>query len=118
MTTVLVPSEADPGCATAIPNSGHSTDQRRWVAPGRTHLQASARLPGKLANHGTTPGTNPASLADPLVNVTNEPAWMKKKQTLNYFRGAFKLGDLSGVIRHWYELERLLGFQGVVSIRK
>ena len=43
---------------------------------------------------------------------------MKKKRTLDYFRGTFKLGDLSNVIGHWYELEGLLGFQEIVSIHK
>jgi hypothetical protein len=41
---------------------------------------------------------------------------MKKRKTLNYFRDAFKLGDLGDIIRHWYELEGLLGFQDPVSV--
>ena len=43
---------------------------------------------------------------------------MKKRKTLDYFRGTFKLGVLSDVIEHWYELEALLGFQVVVSVHK
>ena len=41
---------------------------------------------------------------------------MKKKQTVTYFHDTFKLRDLSSVIRHWYELEELFGFQDPVSI--
>ena len=53
-----------------------------------------------------------------LIGITNEPTWMKKKRTLNYFRNTFKLGDLPNVIGHWYELEELLGFQDTVSTPK
>jgi hypothetical protein len=41
---------------------------------------------------------------------------MKKRRTLDYFRGTFKLGDLPKVIGNWYELERVLGFPDVVSV--
>lgn len=69
-----------------------------------------------------TPGREgiPHTGADPLPNflagITNEPEWMKNKRTLAYFRSTFKLGDLPNVIRHWYELEELLGFQETVSV--
>jgi hypothetical protein len=53
---------------------------------------------------------------DSLAGVTDEPAWMKKRRTLDYFRGTFKLGDLPKVIGNWYELERVLGFPDVVSV--
>lgn len=53
-----------------------------------------------------------------LAGVMNEPMWMKRKQTPGYFRDMFKLGDLSNVIKHWYELDGLLGFQDPVHIPK
>ena len=53
---------------------------------------------------------------EPLAGVTAAPAWMKKKRTLDYFRGTFKLGCLSDIIQHWYELEGLLGFPETVSL--
>lgn len=56
---------------------------------------------------------NPPKL---LAGVTDEPTWMKKKRTLDYFRSTVKFGCLSDVIEHWYELEGLLGFLPVVSI--
>ena len=56
-----------------------------------------------------------ASSPPVLAAVKDEPEWMETKKTLKYFRYAFKLGKLSDVIEHWYELERLLGFQKSVS---
>ena len=41
--------------------------------------------------------------------------WMKSKKTLAYFREVYKLGKLSDVILHWYQLEEALGFQESVS---
>ena len=54
--------------------------------------------------------------SNPCIDVKDEPAWMKKRRILDYFRNTFKLGNLSEVIEHWYELERLLDFQDVVSV--
>ena len=51
-----------------------------------------------------------------FAGITDEPAWMKKKRTLNYFRGAIKFGRLAEVIEHWYQLEALLGFPAAVSV--
>ena len=61
---------------------------------------------------------SPASVDPPsnlLAGVDDQPEWMIKKKTLNYFRSTVKFGRLSDVIEHWYELERLLGFQQTVS---
>jgi len=69
-------------------------------------------------NHGITSSTNSSPLPNLLAGIKNEPVWMKKRKTLDYFRGTFKLGVLSDVIEHWYELEALLGFQNVVSVHK
>jgi hypothetical protein len=60
----------------------------------------------------------PLSNPNPLADITDEPAWMKKKRTLNYLRETVKLGFLPDIIRHWYEIERLLGFQEVVGFCK
>lgn len=51
-----------------------------------------------------------------LINVKDEPSWMKKKRTLEFFRKTFKLGNLVDVVEHCYELEGLLGFQETVSL--
>ena len=35
---------------------------------------------------------------------------MQKKKTLEYFRTAYKMGNLSSLISNWYKLEEALGF--------
>jgi len=45
-----------------------------------------------------------------LPENARESIWMKKKGTLTYFRSAFKMGNLSGLISNWYQLEEALGF--------
>ena len=80
--------------------------------PTRTHSQLN--VPAiQLNTSSMTP--QPTSV---LVGVTDEPAWMKKRRTLNYFRDTFKLGSLPSVIENWYELEKLLGFPDTVSVPK
>lgn len=56
---------------------------------------------------------NTASPSRLLVDIVNEPEWMSKRKTLDYFRTTFKLGRLADVINRWYELERVLGFPEV-----
>ena len=51
-----------------------------------------------------------------LAGVMDEPTWTKKKQMLDYFRSTIRLGKLSNVVKHWYQLEALLGFEGAVRI--
>ena len=93
----------------------HLVDEPRQVTPGHAHSQAGARpLNSSPGQEGTLP-TNLCPPPDLLVGRTDKPTWMKKKRTLDYFRGTFKLGDLSSVISHWYKLEELLGFQEAVS---
>jgi len=85
-----------------LPVSGSrrfTSDQPRLQAGNRAAAQTNINVPPKL-----------------LVGIADEPTWMKKKQTLDYFRGTTKLGSLSDVIEHWYELEGLLGFQVTVSV--
>ena len=78
--------------------------------PPQENTRLDASLEFELTQNGDR-GPPPK----PLANVDNEPAWMKKKRTLSYFRGAPMLGCLSDVIQHWYDLEALLGFPEVVS---
>ena len=68
--------------------------------------------PGKGAATQSN-GSPPSKL---LAGVTDRPMWMKKKKILDYFCSTFKLGNLSDIIEHWYELEGLLGFPETVSV--
>ena len=75
------------------------------ITPVRTTEQASA------CNLSVLPipsCDDPASLRLP-ANV-QEPDWMKKKRTLDYFKSSFKMGGLSSLISNWYLLEAALGF--------
>lgn len=109
MAAAFVPSEAGLSYTTPIPNSIHSS---------HVHPQVDTPLQTSPLNHGMVSHMDPTPPPNPLANLTKEPAWMKKKRTLNYFRDTSKLGDLSNVIGHWYELEGLLGFQEMVSIHE
>ena len=40
--------------------------------------------------------------------------WMESKDTLDYFRGVYKMGKLPELILHWYQLEEALGFPETV----
>ena len=85
-------------------------------------LRASSGQPRSQADRAPPPGNRPTIRTNanpppkPLASITDEPVWMKKRDTLNYFRNTAKLGSLSDVIEHWYELEILLGFQDPVSV--
>lgn len=50
-----------------------------------------------------------------LPTNATEATWMKSKKTLKYFRDAHKMGKLSDLHIHWYQLEEALGFQETVS---
>jgi hypothetical protein len=97
--------------------------------PATTHPSPPLVTEPKRVVTGKHPHANPASsdgvallkgVGSPsprvLAGLEDEPAWMEAKGTLDFFRNTFKAGKLSDVIEHWYELERLLGFQGTVSI--
>jgi len=103
--TATVPPQANPILSSPIPDytrpSSLRIDEPPPVVPSQLYSQASASPP-----------------PDMLAGITNEPTWMKKKRTLDYFRNAFKFGDLHNVIVHWYQLEELLGFQRNVSTSK
>lgn len=86
------------------------------VTPGQPRSQVATGLLESPQSNRLTARLNVISPPEPLAGVADEPLWMKKKRTLNYFRSAVKFGSLSDVIRHWYELEGLLGFQEVVSV--
>ena len=91
------------------------------VTSGRLGAAESVVEPDNL---DLQPVGHPTPIPDPvrppsldfLAGITDEPGWMRKKRTLDYFRGAFKLGDLPMVIENWYELERILGFPATVSV--
>lgn len=57
---------------------------------------------------------------DCLATVNNLPAntmesgWMKLKKTLKYFCEVHKIGKLSDLILHWYQLEEALSFQETI----
>ncbi|KAF9782108.1 hypothetical protein BJ322DRAFT_1110992 [Thelephora terrestris] len=52
---------------------------------------------------------------DDLPTSASEAGWMKLKQTLKYFREVHKIGRLSALILHWYQLEKVLGFLETVN---
>ena len=115
-TTMSVLPRVNTGHPASIPDPARPSSRPVYtppVTPRHTHSHTTTRplSPGHegMPNPGSTPPPNI------LVGVTDEPMWMKKKRTLNYFRETFKLGDLPSVIRHWYELEGLLGFKDAVS---
>ena len=68
------------------------------------------------------PDRRVSSRGNDLPNAINglpingpESAWMGSKGTLKYFREVDKMGKLSDLILHWYQLERALGFQESVN---
>ena len=104
---------------TPDPDTGHPprlVDAPQLAAPTRAYSQARARPLGLPPSGKGTSSTSVNPSPDLLAGIIDEPIWMKQKRTLAYFRSTFKLGDLSNVIKHWYALEELLGFQGVVSV--
>lgn len=107
----------NPGNTTTVinPVGSDSTNELQVFSLVHTHPQENARPPDSSLENGTTRIADCGPPLDPLANITDEPAWMKKKRTLKYFREAPKLGCLSDVIQHWYQLEESLGFQNVVS---
>jgi len=86
------------------------------AAPSQPYLEANARLLDSLPSGEATPHLSAIPPFNILIGITNEPTWMKKKRTLDYFRNTIKLGDLPNIIEHWYELEELLGFPDTVSV--
>ena len=65
---------------------------------------------------------NPSVGNDSLTTIDKLPTnavgsvWMKSKKTLKYFDGVHKVGKLSDLILHWYQLESALGFPETVSL--
>lgn len=113
----LTLSGSGPGRLTSVEDEIEDLDGFVLVAPARSHLQENARLdpPPKDGTARNVTGGSPANV---LPNISNAPTWMKKKRILEYLRDTPKLGCLSDVIRHWYELEELLGFPDAVSFRE
>ena len=110
--TSVVP-EVSVSTPSALPTTTRPSP--RLVTKVVANAQHSHAKPG-LLNSAPSSGVIPSKSVDAssppvLVGVKDEPEWMETKGTLKYFRNAFKLGKLSDVIEHWYELEKLLGFQ-------
>ena len=103
VTTVLVLPGANTGRSAFFPDTVHPSS--RLINQPR--VASASLLP---LGHKETPNATSVLPSNLLAGVMNEPMWMKKKKTLNYFRTTFKLGEFSNVIAHWYELEGLLGF--------
>ena len=110
----------DPGDVSAVTefflSYSINADEPQPVTPVRASPQENATL-GSSLEHGAPRNMDCGPPPNLLANITNEPVWMKRRRTLHYFRDVTKLGCLSNVIQHWYELERLLGFPGTVSSR-
>ena len=80
----------------------------------RPQVGTKSANPPSSDGAATRPNVNAARKL--LAGAIDEPEWMKKKKTLNYFRGVIDFGDLYNVIEHWYELEGLLGFLETVRV--
>ena len=80
------------------------------------HLDVDLGLIESAPINGTAAPVNVGTLPNIPATTHDMLAWMTKKKILGYFRDTAKLGKLSDVIEHWYELEQLLGFQEAVSI--
>lgn len=68
------------------------------------------KVPNHL-DHCIAPCSNdPLTTINDLPTNATESAWMKSKKTLKYFREVYKMGKLSDLILHWYQLKEVLGF--------
>lgn len=76
-------------------------------------IRTGDKPPHRNVTKPLTPGCDDPNLC--LLSDVQEPAWMRKKGTLAYFRSAFKMGGLSTLISNWYRLEGALGFPEQVS---
>jgi hypothetical protein len=117
--TTFVAPEVNPG-SPPIPDSARpsspQTDEPQQVILTRPRSKPSTLLLNSPPSLEAASKTNASPPPNLLAGVTDEPTWMKKRQTLNYFRNTFKLGRLPDIILHWYKLEALLGFPETVSV--
>ena len=93
-----------------------SIAESQSVTSRQPRPQADAKSVNSPSGNGAATQPNVNSPRKLLAGAKDEAEWMKKKRTLDYFRGTIKFGSLSNVIEHWYELEGLLGFLETVSI--
>ena len=107
--TAFMPPEVN---ITVLPPTPDIRSPSPLLVPQMVHT----RNPSPLGNGVTRKSANPPTRL--LAGITEEPMWMKKKHTLDYFRSTTDFGKLSNIIEHWYELENLLGFPEAVSIYK
>lgn len=111
-------SEVNVGASSTQPTSTRPSPRLVTKPKPVVASQRSRRDSSPPSSTPTNRVASPASVDPPsnlLAGVDDQPEWMIKKKTLNYFRSTVKFGRLSDVIEHWYELERLLGFQQTVS---
>lgn len=111
--------------ATTATNSHSPVDLSRNthpVSPAETSTPAipatqgqDITAPDQPVLHKTPSRNNLLTTFNDLPTNARESGWMKSKKTLNYFREVYKMGKLSDLILHWYQLEEALGFQEVVS---
>ena len=71
--------------------------------------------PTLSSSRSSPPDAEPSIATGGLPSSVREAVWMKSKKTLKYFQGVHKMGKLSDLILHWYQLEEALGFPEVVS---
>ena len=88
----------------------------QWATLHQSCPQAGVRFLDPPPGKGAAAQSNGSPPSKLLAGVTDRPMWMKKKKILDYFCSTFKLGNLSDIIEHWYELEGLLGFPETVSV--
>ena len=93
-----------------------SVTKSQSVTSHQPRPQAGTKSANPPSSNGAATRPNVNAARKLLAGAIDEPEWMKKKKTLNYFRGVINFGDLHNVIEHWYELEGLLGFPETVSV--
>jgi len=119
-TTTTTPVVTDLHAPPLIPDARHpfilSATEPLQVTPSQPCAQVGIGFPEPSPDNRPAAQSEVHSPSEPLAGVADEPSWMRKKRTLNYFRETAKLGCFSSVIERWYKLEGLLGLQETVSI--
>ena len=100
------------------PNDSHPASPNK-VSTGITSIAQDQDIPNRDApNHPDSQvprGDTDLATSNNLPMNARESEWMRSKKTLNYFREVYKMGKLSDLISHWYQLEEALGFPETVS---
>ena len=95
----------------ANPRPASPTEPSTHDAPTNQELMVPSHPDRRVSSRGSDlPNTiNGLPMNGP------ESVWMRSKGTLKYFREVNKMGKLSDLVLHWYQLERALGFPESVS---